>query len=578
MPQPTSVGQAARPPAFDLRDVLTQAISALQTGDLNAAERFAEQAIRQAPENAASHLVMATVHQNLGQLDEAEGRYLECLRLDPNNPRALTNLGLLQLSREQPLEAVDTLERALDIDSNALEARHYLARAYGMCGRYRDAIDQFQLVEKKVPNSPEVLMGLGKALRASERTAEAIDALKKAHHLKRDDRRVCRDLGMNYAELGEFDEAERWLREAIRIAPFETDAYYQLSIIRRLSEDDVGAIQSDFAARQSVSDPIRASHEYAIGSFYDRRDNVERAFNALEKANAIMDARANFDCARITAHYGRLMEITDKTLLSDGPIGSSSEKPIFIVGMPRSGTTLVEQVLAGHPKVHAAGELETLATYAEVVMQQTSDRLLSVNELGPSELQQLASNYLGQFPAAAEAALRVTDKLPGNVAYLPLIARMFPNARIIVCRRHPMDIAWSIYKNSFSNSMAYATNLNHIAEVQKLTGDFMDRWITEMPDRSLEVLYEEVVDDFEAGARRIVSFAGLDWDDGCLATNAVSRSVRTASLWQVRQPVYNSSVSGWRRYRSQLAELEASMSAEIAAYKEKLGAAARPGH
>ena len=570
--QPTQNLRAQGKPRLDLAAVLTQAVQALQAGNLQKAEKFAKQALQQSSDNADVHLVMATVQQNLDRSEDAERHYLECLRLDASNLRALINLGMLQLNQERGDEAVANLEHALQLNSGVTEARHYLARAYGLCGRYQDAIDQFLLVERSFPNSPDVLMGLGKALRAAARTDEAIDVLKRASSLKQNDKRICRDLGLNHAELGDFDEAEKWLREAIRIAPFETDAYIQLSIIRRLTADDVEFLESNAENGSAVSDPIRASYYYAIGSYFDQHDDPERAFDALTNANAIMDEKASFDHARITAHYQRLTEVTDKATLAEGPTGNASDKPIFIVGMPRSGTTLVEQILAGHPNVHAAGELEAMAQCAQAVMDQTSDRLLSVDELGRPELRQLAANYMEQLPPEAAAAVRVTDKLPGNVAYLPLIARVFPNARIILCRRHPMDVAWSVYKNSFSSNMAYATNLRHIIDVQKLTGGFMDLWTAQMPDRSLDVLYEEVVGDFEAAARRIVAFAGLEWDNGCLESNSVSRTVRTASMWQVRQPVYTSSVRTWRRYAEQLADVEAEMGEHIASYERMLEA------
>jgi hypothetical protein len=149
---------------------------------------------------------------------------------------------------------------------------------------------------------------------------------------------------------------------------------------------------------------------------------------------------------------------------------------------------------------------------------------------------------------------------------------MFPKARFILCRRHPMDIAWSIYKRSFSEGLDYATSLANIADTHEIVADFMDLWMEHVPDRSLEVAYEEVVGDFESAARRIVSFCGLEWNDACLHPEAVDRGVRTASLWQVRQPVYSSSVGQWRRYASQLADTEARMAERIAAYEKQLAA------
>jgi tetratricopeptide (TPR) repeat protein len=558
----------------DLAALLTKAVTALQSGNPKQAGRLATKALKRAPNNPTCHLIVATVHHNLERPQDAEKHYVKCLSIEPGNLRALTNLGMLQLNAERTEEAIVHLERALNIDATALEARHYLARAYGMCGRYKDAIDQFELVSKQAPNVPEVLTGLGKALREAERVDEAIAVLKRADELSPNDKQILRALGMNYAALGDFDEAEKWLRDLIRIAPFETDAYLQLSLIKRFSADDVREVQLRLDETDAGTDANRAAFLYAVGGFYDANKDTSRAFKSISAANDIMDQHSEFDWPRVSAHYHRMTLATDARALASRAHGNVSDKPIFIVGMPRSGTTLIEQILAGHPDVYAGGERTTIAETANALKQGTTAEALSVDEFSTAELQLLAQHYLDQLPDSAGKALRVTDKLPGNVAYLPIISCMFPNARFILCRRHPMDVAWSIYKNSFSEQLAYATSLDAIAQSQQLIFGYMDVWMEQMQARSLEVLYENVVTDFEANARRIVEFAGLPWDDACLNTSSVDRAVRTASLWQVRQPVFNSSVAQWRRYEAQLAGTAAKMAPLIEAYESKLAAPA----
>ena len=238
--------------------------------------------------------------------------------------------------------------------------------------------------------------------------------------------------------------------------------------------------------------------------------------------------------------------------------------------MPRSGTTLVEQILAAHPSVFAGDEQYTMRRDVAVLMSEDERYTPLVEALNSEQARELGEVYLGHLPAESEAFPRVTDKMPGNVELLPLIVRMFPRARIILCRRHPMDVAWSIYKHKFLRKISYSTSLKNICHQQILTCAYMDHWMAEVPDRSLEVCYEMLTSDFETYARKIVDFVGLEWHDACLEPHTIKRAVTTASLWQVRQPVSQSSVGAWRNYEDQLSEAAALLSELKSSYEAKL--------
>ncbi len=266
------------------------------------------------------------------------------------------------------------------------------------------------------------------------------------------------------------------------------------------------------------------------------------------RGNALKRQQLAYDEADALARLERLRQGFSPTVMrrSRGQ-GNPSTLPVFILGMPRSGSTLVEQILAGHPKVHAAGEppdwLERTMTTVW-----SDQRGAARSSLGPERLRALAKTYLGGLAAMAPAAERVTDKLPGNFQTLGLIHLALPNARIIHTRRDPVDTCLSCFSNLFANELQpYTYDLGELGRLYRAYHALMEHWRRVLPpDTMLEVDYEDVVDNLEGQARRIIAYCGLDWDDACLAFHTVERAVRTASVVQVRQPIYRSSVGRWR--------------------------------
>lgn len=555
----------------ELVGLLTRAVESLQRGDPRGAEAAARRALKLAPGNPDCHLIAATALHNLGRLDEAKTHYAESLRLKPGNPRVLTNLGLLQLNAGEGAEAVRSLQQAVELAPDALEARHYLARALGLARRFHDAVDEFALVHEKVPNDLAVITGYARALRSVERVADALAVLLRGEELHGDDADIQLELAGCHAALGDFDEAEAAARRAIRLQPDKTTAYKQLSNYRRLTGADVEALEALLGREAELAEGERADLHYALGMVHDQNGRHTEAFQAIATANAIKDRAGTYDREATAEYFEHLANASVRDPAQPWPEGDPSDKPIFIVGMPRSGTTLVEQILAGHPEVLAGGEQSTMPDGVVRLMSSDARYTPEVEALNAGQLAELARYYLDHLPDGADTAKRVTDKLPANVRYLPLIARLFPNARFILCHRHPMDITWSIFKHGFADNIAFSTSLANIAHTLTMVWDFMDHWLQQSPENALEVCYEQLVRDFEPGARRIVAFAGLEWDAACLEPHKVDRTVRTASLWQVRQPVFSSSIGAWRNYAQELAETEATLAETIAAYEARFG-------
>lgn len=324
------------------------------------------------------------------------------------------------------------------------------------------------------------------------------------------------------------------------------------------------------AGDEAIPPPRRAALHFALGRLLDRRDDIDGAFRHYHAGNRIKAALAPFDAAAHAAYTDRLIEIFDQRFFAErAGFGSPSERPVFIVGMPRSGSTLVEQILSCHPDVTAAGEhdeMRRIARRLPEAVESTARFPDCVAAITPDIAAGLAAAYLASLerldPPPGDAR-RVADKMLGNFLRLGLIALMFPNARVIHCRRDPLDTALSCYVQSFERGMRFTYDLAHLGIAYRHYERLMAHWRRALPLAMLDVQYEALVADQEGTSRQIVDFCGLDWDPCCLAFHEKERQVRTASFWQVRQPLYASSVGRWRRYEAHLGPLIEALEGEF---------------
>jgi hypothetical protein len=306
----------------------------------------------------------------------------------------------------------------------------------------------------------------------------------------------------------------------------------------------------------------RLNLEFTLGKAYMDIGEAELAFAHLNAGARLKRSTFDYDVHDDEAQFAEIARILDAEQLNAERVGGGgdpSEKPVFIVGLPRSGTTLVEQILASHPRVHGAGELTTLeALLIERLGPALSPlaRVQGFASLTPGDLAALGGAYARTTAAMAPGSLRVTDKMPSNFRLLGLIRLMLPNARIIHCRRDPLDTGLSCYATLFTRGQPFTYDLREFGLYHRAYERLMAHWRGLLPpERFLEVRYENVTGDLEGQARRLIDFCGLAWDDACLAFHQTRRPVRTASVDQVRRPLYRSSVARWKLYEAQLAPL-----------------------
>ncbi len=496
------------------------------------------------------HYHLASAHHSLGRLGEAEASYRKAIALRPDYLEAHNNLGLALKDQGRADEAAICFEKALALSPNLASIHYNLGVARRSQGQLADAANCFKRAVTLDPNFADAHNNLAIVLREQARPGEAVPHYRAILALRPDYPEARANLGHALRDQGRFDEAAAVYRDAIALGRDAPLCYHGLSVCRKFTEADRSLIADMRAALEvpGLSDTDRCLLCFALGKAFDDLGDAETAIGYFDQGNRIDGEKRRFDAAEFTA----LVDFLISSFPDAGPCDPSaeSELPVLIVGMPRSGTTLVEQILASHGQVTAAGELDFWLRRLDIVRRRRSARL------GAAAEAEAIRDYPALLREYAAAAPRVTDKMPFNFLFLGYIHRLFPNARIIHCRRSPIDTALSIYLTRFAGTHDFACRradiVHYIREYQRL----MAHWRGVLPpDRFLEIDYETLVADQETVSRSLVAFCGLGWDDACLDFHSNDRGIVTASAWQARQPVYQSSAERWRRYEPWLGEL-----------------------
>jgi len=362
-------------------------------------------------------------------------------------------------------------------------------------------------------------------------------------------------------ELGDFQDAERCWREALRHDPGLAGAYSALATLLRgkLPDDDLAAMQK-LLADPDLHDGRRCALRFGLAQVHDAKGSYDEAAESLRQANALARARARkrgqgYDPAEHERFVAGMMAVCTPAFFERvRGFSLDSERPIFVVGLPRSGTTLTEQILASHSQVFGAGELGLARDDFKALADGDDRGLEALARLGPATTQRIGAGHLERLCELNADRPRVADKMPDNYLYLGLLAALFPRARFIHCRRDLRDIAVSCWMTQF-RQIRWANDPDYIASRFAQYRRIMAHWQRTLPVPLLEIDYEETVADLEGVARRLVSWCGLEWEPGCLKFHEGKRPVRTASVSQVRQPIYQRSVARWKHYEKALGPL-----------------------
>jgi tetratricopeptide (TPR) repeat protein len=494
-------------------------------------------------------LVQGDEHATNGALEQAIDCYQQALSADPDNALVRDVLGVILCRLGRYKEGGEQFRQAIKIKESFAEAHFHLGSLLRSQGFIGPSEQPLRRAVKLKPTLVEAQISLGATLYMLGDMSDARICFEKALRVAPRHVEALTGMGQLTAMEGHFAEAETWFNRALEVNPKHWLGWVGLAGLHKMSATDGAWIKGAQASADSGLPPLNeAAVRKAMGQYYDEVGDFAQAFKCFRRANELVkaaappydrDAQASF-CDDLIRAYSR------EALAGPHPGASDSSLPILVVGMPRSGTSLVEQILASHPMVRGAGELAYWP-------QNLSEHLAGVLHGPPDEAtrRKFAAGYLRALTErCGKNAARIVDKSLFNVDYLGVIHSVFPNSRIIHVRRDPIDTCLSCYMQDFPPALNFTFDLSDLAHYCRLRHRLIEHWHSALPPGTLlDVPYEELIADQEGWTRRILEFLALPWDEQCLNFHGTERNVLTASYWQVRQKVYNSSVGRWRNYR-----------------------------
>lgn len=562
------------------------------------AEASFREALHQNPHLSLAHSNLGQLLLEQGKLEESLPHCREAVRLQPNFAEGLSNLGNVLRAQDNMAEAKECYQKALALRPNVAMIHNNMGQALQEEGNLDQAIECYKKALTLDPNSARIECHYASALAAKEKPKEAIEHYRKALKLEPDWAEAHNGLGHLLQEQNDLEGALKCYQEALRLKPDMADAHANVANVHaekgdmvaseacyrealkhdpdyvgaygvlathmrdKFPAEDVTAMHQ-FLEREHLSDWKRALLHHGLAHVYDARKEYDKAGDHAEKANN----HRKETWAREGKVYNRVEHAGFVTFLikqfspeyfkRTKGFGLTTEVPVFVFGLPRSGTTLLEQILASHPQVCGAGELPLGKESFDAVpaaLGRTEAPSVCMPIITRPAVQKIAKNHLQQLRKYSADAERIVDKMPDNYLWLGFLATLFPNAKFIYSKRDPRDIAVSCWITNFKQ-IRWACDQVDIAGRILAHQRIMAHWAKVLPVNVLEAEYEETVADTEASARKIIEFVGLDWDPACLKFHETERTVRTASLSQVRKPIYKGSLQRWKRYEKPLETL-----------------------
>lgn len=570
-----------------------------ESGKLEQSLNCLERVVALTPESPEAHNNLGNTWRLLNRLDQAEPSYRKSLELNPSYAEAHSNLAFLLSSQGRHESAYEHAQRAIELSPRLIDAYLNLAEVEMSRENYGEVLRALDMLNAFAPQHPAALSARAKALKQLERaeealpfarqavalmpqsadtystlasvlahlghTEEALTAAEQAAKLpgtKAEEAMVSR--GTMLLEAGRKEEALATFEEALAVFPNSVQvrmARVEARSVKSADDADIVALEACIAEGERRTRADLMSAHFALGKAYLDVKDSERAFHHLNTGNRMKRATMQVD----PDQTGRwMMEVTDafppERMAELAGLGAPGTMPIFVVGMPRSGTTLIEQIISSHPQVTGAGELAALRQVVESTGVYPASIRSLTRESASVLLPRIGQEYLRRVAPLAQGRPYLVDKMPGNFLYTGLIPLILPGARIIHSRRDAVDTCLSCYTKLFGGMQPFAYDLAELGIFYRLYERMMDHWRKVVPAASfIEVDYEAVVDDIETEARRMIDFLGLPWDDACLEFHKNRRVVRTASVNQVRQPIYKTSKGRWTAYASYLGPLLAEL-------------------
>ncbi len=525
-----------------------------QLGQLQEAAGCAQRAIALEPGLSVAHNNLGLALAALGRGAEAVGSFRQAVNLNPGFVEALNNLGNALCDLGDHGEALSPYRTAVELRPQRADIRSNLGNALYELGHVTEAVVCFRSALTLRPDYAAAHLGLATALRLQGHAAEAEASCRAALATDPNSVAALCLLGDLCVDRGEFEQAQELFQRGLAIDADFPALFCSIAANRKMTRADANWLQG---AEALLAKPLPLAHEiglrHALGKYYDDVRQYDDAFSQYRQANELSQRHAaKYERGKLTEQVDQIIHKFGSAFVRESHAGASaSELPVFILGMPRSGTSLSEQILASHPEVFGAGEPRfwdsAFAAFASARLER---------EAGASVFSVMARDYLERIGASAGAARRVVDKMPANFLYAGLIHAVFPRAKILHMQRHPFDTCLSIYFQNFAALHPYAADFDDLAHYYSEYVRITNHWRAVLPATTLlEIPYEALIEDQEHWSRRMLEFIGMPWNAQCLDFHQTQRVIITASRWQVRQKINAESVGRWRHYQKYMAPL-----------------------
>ncbi len=534
-----------------------------QAGELSQAEAIYRQLLQDNPAFDPAWHALGLLAFRVGKLPQAISCLEEALRRNDRMPLYYRNLGEI-CRRAGKLElAIASGEQACQLAPDNLEGHYNLALAYADASLHQRAVDAYQKALAIHAGHGLSWNNLGSAYEQLGQLAEAENAYRRAVAIEPGHAEAQNNLGALLSAKGQLDDARECFSVAIAARPQLVAAHYNLSSLKTYhsEDDDLTALEALYGQRERMSAHERIRYCFALGKAQEDIGNYDRAFAAYDEGNRLQHRLLDIDEARAERELKRVLAIFNEDFFSQRRrwtgAASLGPTPVFIVGMPRSGTTLLEQILSSHPSVFGAGELPSLhqAVY-RVVGGEGRPFADGVAMLDETAMRAIGNDYLQRVCELAPQSSFITDKMPANFFYLGVLLLALPQAKIIHAMRDPMDSCFSCFSRLFNGTMDFAYDQGTLGRYYHRYMTLMTHWHRVLPAGTiLDLPYERMVTDTEAQAKRVLDFVGLPWDPACLEFHKNDRLVKTASVAQVRRPIYQTSVARWKHFEGHLQPL-----------------------
>tara|TARA_B100000787_G_scaffold89074_1_gene65843 strand:+ start:264 stop:2282 length:2019 start_codon:yes stop_codon:yes gene_type:complete len=519
--------------------LLVGVMDLISEGKFVKAEGLCKAFMQKNPQHVEGMRLLADIANRLGILGDAEFLLESAIEFAPDNTKV--RIDYIQILRKQQnyKDALGQATLLLQQDSQNPQFQSVFAIECMQSGDYDMALQTFDSILKILPEDPVTLTSRGNALKTQGRTDEAIDSY----------------------------------RRAIKKFPGHGEAYYSLANLKLFgfSDIEITAMESQ-EYNPMISHMSRVYLDFALGKAYEDKGAFDKSFTYYERGNAAKKLQSRYKSSDLTVEFHAQTEVFDEDFVtSHSQTGNMASDPIFIVGLPRSGSTLLEQILASHSLVDGTMELPNILTLAQTLRR--GERISNtkhypgvLRNLDPSQLSEFGQKFIEDTRIHRGSAPFFIDKMPNNFRHIGLINLILPNAKIIDARRHPMGCCFSGFKQLFAEGQDFTYGLEEIGTYYKDYVELMDHWDKVLPGKVLRVQYEDVVEDLDTQVRRILDYCGLDFEDSCISFHETERSVRTPSSEQVRQPIYQSGVDQWKNFEANLEPLKTALGPVLKRY------------